>query len=101
MTLSRKDEAAASAIRRAISAFFGPGMIDRIDVYSAENQYGEAGLAVTVVLATSEERVSSGRFLDAITAASTALREIDDQRFPYVTFLDPEVEQTEGARPAA
>jgi hypothetical protein len=39
--------------------------------------------------------------LDTIAAAAMALRENDDFRFPYVTFLAPEYEAAEDTRPTA
>jgi hypothetical protein len=56
---------------------------------------------VTIYLKAAQERMSGSRLLDTIAAAATALREIDDDRFPYVTFLAPEDEPAEDTRPAA
>ncbi len=39
--------------------------------------------------------------LDTIAEITTALREIDDFRFPYVTFLAPEYERAEDTNPAS
>jgi hypothetical protein len=101
MTQSQKDQAAESAVSSAIFDLFGPEAIDRIAVFPAEDQVGEPNLAVTIFLKTGQKRMSGARLLDAISAASTALREIEDDRFPYVTFLAPEDESAEDTRPAA
>jgi hypothetical protein len=101
MTLSRKDQDAVEVVKTAILALFEPKTIDHIDVLPAENQTGEPALSVTVFLSAPQERMSGTQLLDAIAAAATALREIEDYRFPYVTFLAPEDESAEDTRPAA
>lgn len=98
---SRRDQDAAAAVKEAISVLFGPNIIGRIDVVPAEDPAGEPALSVTVFLKAAQERMSGARLLDAIAAAATALREIEDYRFPYVTFLAPEDESAEDTRPAA
>ena len=45
--------------------------------------------------------ISGSRLLDTIAAAATALRDIEDFRFPYVTFLAPESETSDGEQTAA
>ncbi len=101
MKLSRKDEAAAVAIKDAVTGLFGRDPIDRIEIFPTEDMHGDPLLAVTVFLQAAQERVSGARLLDTIVAAQDALRELDDDRFPYVTFLAPEDESAEDARPAA
>ena len=101
MTLSRKDQDAVEVVKTAILALFEPKTIDHIDALPAENQTGEPALSVTVFLNAPQERMSGAQLLDTIAAAATALREIEDYRFPYVTFLAPEDESAEDTRPAA
>jgi len=92
---------AEAAIESAILDLFGSQTIDRIAVYPGEEPGGEPSLSVAVFLKTGQERVSGARLLDAIDAAATALREIDDDRFPYVTFLTTDDDNAEDTRPAA
>lgn len=101
MTQSRRDQDAEAAVKTAIFALFGPETIGQIDVLPAEDQAGEPTLSVIVFLRAAQERISGARLLDTIAAAATALREIEDYRFPYVTFLAPEDESAEDTRPAA
>jgi len=102
MSQSRKDEQAEAVTKSTIARLFGANAIDRIDVFPTEDQAGEEGLSVTVFLKTDQENVSGARLLDTIVAVSEALRNIDDFRFPYVTFLGPGYEHAEDdARPAA
>ena len=101
MMQSRRDQDAAMAVKTAILALFGPDTIDHIDVLPGEDQAGEPALSVAVFLKAAQRRMSGARLLDTIAAAATALREIEDYRFPYVTFLAPEDESAEDTRPAA
>jgi hypothetical protein len=101
MTQSSRDKDAASAVEAAILGLFQPETIDQINVRPVEDHTGEAALSVTVFLKAAQKRMSGAQLLDAIAASATALREIDDNRFPYVTFLAPEDESAEDTRPAA
>ncbi len=101
MTQRRRDEQAETVIRAAIFDLFEDAKIEKINVRPGENDSGEPMLFVTIFLQSGQKRMSGARLLDAITAAATALREIDDDRFPYVTFLSLENEHAEDTRPAA
>jgi hypothetical protein len=100
MAYSESDQKAVAVVKSAIARLFEEGAIDHTEVRPVEDQGGEPGLAVTIFLKAPRERMSGSRLLDAIAAAATALREIDDFRFPYVTFLAPEYETAEDTRPA-
>ena len=101
MTQSRRDADAEAAIRSAILGLFGPEKIERIAISASEDQAGDPDLSVTVFLTAAQQGVSGAQLLDAIDAAATALREIEDSRFPYVTFLTAEDDSAEDTRPAA
>lgn len=101
MPQNRKDEAAERAVKAAIRKMFGRKNVDRIVVLPTVDQAGELGLSVTVYLRAAQERMSGSTLLDAIAEASTALRAIEDHRFPYMTFLAPEDDGAEKRRPAA
>ena len=101
MSQARKDEEAEAAVKSAILGIFENSAIDNIEVGPGEDHTGEPTLFVTIYLEAAQERMSGTRLLDAIAAAATALRGIDDNRFPYVTFLAPEDERAEDTRPAA
>jgi len=100
MAYSERDQKAVAVAKSAIVPLFEEDAIDHIEVRPVEDQGGEPGLAVTIFLNASRERMSGSLLLDTIAAAATALREIDDFRFPYVTFLAPEYEAAEDTRPA-
>jgi hypothetical protein len=100
MLQSPRDQEAERVIRSAVLRLFGEGTIERIEVRPVEDHTGEPGLAVTIVFkAPPREKERGSLLLDAIVAASTALRDIDDSRFPYVTFLAPGYEPAEDTRP--
>lgn len=100
MLETRRDRQAEAAVKKAVKKIFGKA-IDRIVVGSTEDHNGEPALFVTIYMKASQGSISGSLLLDTIAAAATALREIEDYRFPYVTFLAPEDQSVEGARPAA
>jgi hypothetical protein len=101
MSQPRSDEQAEVTIKAAILGLFEDTTIENIEVRPGEDHAGEPALFVTVYLKAAQRRMSGSVLLDTIAAAATALREIDDYRFPYVTFLAPEDERAEDTRPAA
>jgi len=102
MSQSLKGQDVEAVVKLTIIRLFGEDAIDRIEVLPTEYQAAEDGLSVTVFLKTADEKVSSARLVDAIAAVSEALRDIDDRRFPYVTFLAPGYQHAEeGTRSAA
>lgn len=101
MSQASRDEQAEKAIKAAILGKFKDVAIDNVDVGPSEGPDGEPALFVTIYLEAAQERMSGSRLIDAIAAAATALRHIDDFRFPYVTFLAPDYEHAEDTRPAA
>jgi hypothetical protein len=102
MSYSQRDQKAEAVVKSAIVHLFGEEAIDHIEVRPVEDQAGEPGLSVTIFLkAAPREPMPGSLLLDTIAAAATALREIDDYRFPYVTFLAPEYEAAEDTRPTA
>jgi hypothetical protein len=100
MQETRRDRAAEEVVESAIRNMFGDA-VDRIVVGQTEDPYGEPALFVTIYMKAAQERMSGSQLLDAITEASTALREIEDYRFPYVTFLAPEELSEESFHPTA
>lgn len=102
MSQSRRDQDAEAVAKSAIARLFGEDAIDRIAIFPTENQAGEDGLSVTIFLREPNANISGARLADTLVALSEALREIDDFRFPYVTFLAPGYEHAEDdERPAA
>jgi len=102
MSHSEKDQRAEAVVKSAILRLLGGDSIDRVEVRAVEDQGGEPGLAVTIFLHKApSEPMPGSLLLDAIAAAATALREIDDLRFPFVTFLAPEYEAAEDTRHTA
>jgi len=108
MSQTRKDAQAEAAVRSAVLTTFGSGavaesVIERIDIWPGENHAGDPALFVAIFLKPEQPRMSGARLLDVTVAASKALREIDDDRFPYVSVQAPEddSERAEDTRPAA
>ena len=97
MPQARNDQEVAEVVRSAIVRLFGEEAIDRIEVRPTEDESGEPALSVTIFLKTPRQRMPGARLLDTIEEVSTALREIEDFRFPYVTFLAPGYEHAEDA----
>ena len=100
MVQTRIDRRAESVIRKAVTKLFGDS-VDRIVVGPIEDQNGEPALFVTIYMRGPQDRMPSSQLLDTIAEAATALREIEDYRFPYVTFLAPEPERTNSEPSAA
>ncbi len=101
MSQSQRDRDAEAAVKEAVLSLFGPETIERVVVFPGEDEAGEPALSVTIFLRSAQSRMSGRRLLDVIDAAVTALREREDDRFPFVTFLSPEDESAEDTRPAA
>ncbi len=102
MSQAQIDQAAEAAARSAIVRLFGEDAIDRIVIFPTEDHSGEPGLSVTVHLREPKAIVSGARLGDALVAVADALRDIDDHRFAYVTFLAPGYEHAaDDERPAA
>lgn len=100
MSQSRKDEVAIQAIKAAIINLLGP-VIESIEAHTGFDRAGEPLFYVNVFLKSAGSKMTGTRLLDTIAAAATALRELDDDRFPYVTFLEPDANGAEDTRPAA
>ncbi len=101
MAQYRSDQEVQEVVNSAIIGLIGAEAIDRIEVRPAEDSAGDAALSVTIFLRAPRRRMSGSRLLDTIVEVATALREIGDDRFPYVTFLAPEYESAEDTRSAA
>ena len=101
MMQSRRDQVAENVVKKAIFHLFGRSMIDKVDVIPATNEDGEAALSVVIYLTATQKPMAGAQLLDTIAEASTALRGVEDYRFPYVTFLVPGDESAEDTRPAA
>ena len=102
MSQARRDQEAEAVVKAAVVRLFGEDAIDRIEVFPTEDQAGEHGLSVTVFLREPNATCRGARLGDTLVAVSEALRDIDDLRFPYVTFLAPGYEHAEDdERPAA
>jgi hypothetical protein len=99
MPQSERDLKVEAVVRSAIAHLFGEDSIDHIEVRPAEDYAGEPALFVTIFLKAARQRMSGSRLLDTIAEVATALRGIDDFRFPYVTFLAPEYESAEDTHP--
>ncbi len=100
MSQASRDQQAEAAITSAVLALIGAEAIERVNVDTREDYQGGPELSATVYMKAGQERITGTRLLDTIVAAVHALREIDDERIPYVTFLAPEDEYAEDTRPA-
>lgn len=100
MSQSLRDANAEKAIKTAVLGLFGPA-IDEIEAHAGDDHNEKPAFFVTVFLKAGQKSMSSSDWLDTMAAATTALRELDDDRFVYVTFLAPEYESPEDTRPAA
>lgn len=101
MPKAMRDQEVEAVVRSAILPLFEKDSIDHIEVAPAEDQAGDPSLSVTIFLRAARENMPGSLLLDTIAAVARALREIDDSRFPYVTFLAPEYERSEDPRPTA
>lgn len=101
MSQSQKEQEVEAVVKSAVLRLFGDEAIDRIEVRPAEDSSGEPALSITIFLRAARRRMSGSRLLDTIAEIASALREVGDYRFPYVTFLAPDYESAEDTRPAA
>jgi len=77
------------AIKAAIDRFMEKSAVDTVSVHSAEDHTGEPALFVTVRLKAGHRRPSGAKSIDLLKALRDALQDVDDDRFPYVTFSAP------------
>jgi hypothetical protein len=101
MPKASKDQQAEAAIKSAILRLIGAAAVERVHVHAGEDYQGEPELSVAIFMKAGQTRITGAQLLDAIVAAVHALREIEDDRIPYVTFIAPEDESAEDTRPAA
>lgn len=100
MSQARRDKDVEQLIKAAVLGLFGD-VVEEAEVRAGEDPNEKPALFMTVFLKPGQKPLSSAQWLDAIAAANSALRAIDDDRFVYVTFLAPEYRSAEDTRPAA
>jgi hypothetical protein len=101
MSQSQNGREVDAIVRSAVVRLFGEDAIDSVEVRRAEDEAGQPALSVTIFLTEPRRRMSGSNLLDTIAEIGSALREVGDDRFPYVTFLAPGYEHAEDTRPAA
>jgi len=90
MTQAEKDRAAERAIARTVEEWIGRSAIESVSVHAAVDHLGESALFVGVGLKSGKDRPPSSEAIDLQVALRDALEQIDDNRFPYVTFSAPD-----------
>jgi hypothetical protein len=97
----RRDEEAERAITSAVLHLIEKSAVDEVRVSSAEDQEGEQALFVAVRLKSKQARPSGAVSIDLLKAMRDALQAIDDDRFPYLSFIAPGDEPAEDTRKIA
>lgn len=88
--LQQKETAVEQALTQIIRKQFDAVAVDQIKIHSGIDHVGEQALFVNVRLKSGKERLAPEKSVDLQLAMRDALQEIDDDRFPYLTFSAPD-----------
>jgi hypothetical protein len=101
MSTVAQDRAAERVITTVVNDLLGKTNVESVRVYSADDHTGEPALYVLIDLTHKDARPSGVESIGLVKAMRDALQDIDDDRFPYVSFSAPGDEQAEDTRSAA
>jgi hypothetical protein len=90
MLPKQSETAAEKALTEVIRNQFDKSALDEIKIHSGIDHAGEPALFVNVRLRAGRKRLAPERSVDLHLAMRDALQEIDDERFPYLTFSAPD-----------
>src|ERR1700740_832923 len=92
---------AERAVASVVHDFMDKSAIESVRVSAAEDHTGEQALYVFIRLKSGHGRPSGADSIRLMKAMRDALQDIDDDRFPYLSFSAPGDEQAEDTRSAA
>jgi hypothetical protein len=101
MTKMTENVDAETAVKTVVGRLLDKDAIDDIRVTWAEDQIGEPALFVSVRLTKGHKRPSGAQTIELLTAMKAALLDIDDERFPYLSYSAPGDELAEDTRESA
>jgi len=90
MLQAQKEREAERVLTKTVENWVDKSLIRSVSVHSAPDYFGEPALFVSVVLKSGKGRLTAERSIDLQIALRDALQDIDDDRFPYVTFSAPD-----------
>jgi hypothetical protein len=90
MLKKQRETDAEKALTEVIRKQFDTAALDKIKIHSGVDHAGEPALFVNVRLSGGKERLSPEKSVDLQIAMRDALQEINDDRFPYLTFSAPD-----------
>lgn len=90
MPEKHREREAESALTQIIRERFEPEALSQIKIHSGFDHAGEPALFVSVHLKAGRGRLSPEKSVDLQIAMRNALQEINDDRFPYLTFSAPD-----------
>ncbi len=94
-----KSDEAERAITTVIYDRVGRAVVDSVSVTSSDDAIGEPSFFVTVYLKNGRDRPKAEKTIEMIKAMRDALFDLDDDRFPHLSFRAPEDEESEDTRP--
>ena len=86
----QKERDAERVVTNIIQNWLEKSVIRSVNVHSAPDYSGEPALFVSVVLKSGKNRLPPEKSVELQIALRDALQDIDDDRFPYVTFSAPD-----------
>jgi hypothetical protein len=89
-TQANKERDAEKTIARTLEGWIGSPAIQSVGVHAALDHIGEPALFISVMLKSGKDRLPATRAVDLQIALRDALQDIDDTRFPYITFSTPD-----------
>jgi len=87
------------AIKAAVYKLIDKSVIEDVTVTASDDQSGEPSLFVTVYLRDGRDRPHAKIAIELVTAMRHALYDVDDERFPYLSFSAPDDEEAEDMWP--
>jgi hypothetical protein len=90
MLRKQRETDAERALTQIIRERFEPAALAQIKIHPGVDHAGEPALFVSVRLKSGKERLAPDKSVDLQIAMRDALQEINDDRFPYLTFSAPD-----------
>lgn len=96
-----RNEDAERAISAVAKQILGDAAIESVGVDAIEDHVGEPALSVRVRLRKGGGQPSGAEFIALVKAMRDALQDLEDTRFPYLSFSASGDEESEDTRRSA